>query len=93
MASAGCALVADDGRSSQSVFRYVVFYDSEGGFVTGSGWIDSLEGAHALVPSLAGKVTLSFLGQYRGGIAGVMRKKAHEFDLCFSAGFSVTFRH
>jgi len=57
----------DDGGSGDSTFRYVVVYDSEGGFVTGGGWIDSPEGAYAADPSLTGKANFGFVSKYKKG--------------------------
>jgi PKD repeat protein len=36
----------DDGGAGTAQYRYVVVYDPNAGFVTGGGWIDSLEGAY-----------------------------------------------
>jgi len=45
----------------------LVVYDSEGGFVTGGGWIDSPPGAYAPAPSLTGKATFGFVSKYKKG--------------------------
>ena len=42
-------------------------YDPEGGFVTGSGWIQSLPGAYAPDPTLTGKATFGFNSRYKNG--------------------------
>jgi hypothetical protein len=57
----------DDGGTGTEVFEYVVVYDPGGGFVTGSGWIDSPAGAYEPDPSLAGKATFGFVSRYRKG--------------------------
>ena len=57
----------DNGESDQGVFEYVVVYDPSGGFVTGGGWIDSLEGAFAPDPSLTGRATFGFVSRYQRG--------------------------
>jgi PKD repeat protein len=57
----------DDGLSGQSVFEFVVVYDSEGGFVTGGGWIYSEAGADKVNPSAEGKATFGFVSKYKKG--------------------------
>ncbi len=37
----------EEGAADTEIFQYVVVYDPEAGFVTGSGWIDSPAGAYA----------------------------------------------
>ena len=54
----------NDGDSDESVFQYVVVYDSEGGFVTGGGWIDSPDGAYTADPSLNGTANFGFVSKY-----------------------------
>lgn len=49
------------------IFQYVVVYDPVGGFVTGSGWIDSPAGAYLSNPSLAGKANFGFISCYQKG--------------------------
>jgi hypothetical protein len=56
-----------DGGEGVSVFKYVVVYDPEGGFVTGGGWINSPPGAYEADPSLAGKATFGFNAKYQHG--------------------------
>jgi PKD repeat protein len=56
-----------DGDVGKSVFRYVVVYDPDGGFVTGSGWINSPEGAYVPDPSLTGKAHFGFVSRYKKG--------------------------
>lgn len=59
----------DDGGSDTAVFEYVVVYDPDGGFVTGGGWINSLEGTHAYDSALTGKATFGFVSKYKKGAA------------------------
>jgi PKD repeat protein len=56
-----------DGVSAAAVFRYVVVYDPDGGFVTGGGWIDSPAGAYAADEDLTGKATFGFVAKYHNG--------------------------
>jgi hypothetical protein len=42
-------------------------YDPSGGFVTGGGWIDSLEGAYTADPTLTGKASFGFVSKYKKG--------------------------
>jgi uncharacterized delta-60 repeat protein len=46
---------------------FVVIYDPNGGFVAGGGWINSPQGAFALVPALTGKATFGFVSMYQNG--------------------------
>jgi hypothetical protein len=55
------------GGSGQSVFQYVVVYNQEAGFVTGSGWITSPAGAYAANATLTGRATFGFNARYRDG--------------------------
>ncbi len=56
-----------DGGSGYSMFQYIVVYDPEGGFVTGSGWINSPQGAYALDPSTTGRAHFGFVSRYQRG--------------------------
>jgi hypothetical protein len=51
-------IVTDDDGGSTSVIaqQYVAVYDSNAGFVTGSGWINSPSGAYTANPFMTGKV-------------------------------------
>ena len=53
----------------ESLYRYVVVYDPNGGFVTGGGWINSPPGAYAPNPSLTGKANFGFEAKYKNGAA------------------------
>jgi hypothetical protein len=57
----------DDGGSGESLLQYVLVYDSNGGFVTGGGWIDSPAGAYAEAPTLTGKANFGFVSRYKQG--------------------------
>jgi PKD repeat protein len=57
----------DDTGSDYSVFKYVVVYDPEGGFVTGGGWINSPEGAYVSDTSLIGTANFGFVSKYKKG--------------------------
>ncbi len=61
----------DDGGSGESVFQFVVVYDSEAGFVTGGGWIDSPPVAYTpnddSDADLVGKATFGFVSRYKKG--------------------------
>jgi hypothetical protein len=59
-----------DGDSGQSVYEYVVVYDSDGGFVTGGGWITSPLGACKLsscIDETTGKANFGFVSKYQKG--------------------------
>ncbi len=56
-----------DGGTGQTIYRYVVVYDPEGGFVTGGGWINSPAGAYAADPSLVGRANFGFVSKYQRG--------------------------
>jgi hypothetical protein len=45
----------------------VPLYDSEGGFVTGGGWIHSPAGAFVQYPDAEGKATFGFVSKYKKG--------------------------
>jgi hypothetical protein len=55
------------GEFDEMLYKYVVVYDSEGGFVTGGGWINSPEGAYKPDLSLAGKANFGFVAKYKQG--------------------------
>jgi PKD repeat protein len=57
----------DDGGVGSAVYRYIVVYDPEGGFVTGGGWIWSPLGAYPADASLEGKATFGFVSKYKKG--------------------------
>ncbi len=45
----------------------VVIYDTNGGWVTGGGWINSPAGAYAANPTLTGKANFGFVSKYERG--------------------------
>lgn len=55
------------GGSGSAQFQYVVIYDPNGGFVTGSGSINSPAGAYYANTTLAGQATFGFTSRYRQG--------------------------
>jgi hypothetical protein len=55
------------GESAGAVYQYAVVYDPDGGFVTGSGWIDSPPGAYTSNPALTGRAHFGFVSAYRKG--------------------------
>lgn len=55
------------GESTLATYKYVVIYDPDGGFVTGSGWIWSPEGAYYADPILTGKASFGFVSKYLKG--------------------------
>lgn len=57
----------DDGGNDSKEFRYAVIYDSDGGFVTGGGWINSPEGAYTPDPNPTGKANFGFVSKYKKG--------------------------
>jgi len=60
-------VIDEDGASDSTEFRYAVIYDPSGGFVTGGGWIDSLEGAYSDDLLLTGKANFGFVSKYKKG--------------------------
>jgi hypothetical protein len=59
-----------DGGQGQSTFQYVVVYDPNGGFVTGGGQINSLDGSCQLTSvcqAATGKATFAFVSKYQNG--------------------------
>jgi hypothetical protein len=62
-------LSVSDGSCEEAVYEYnyIVIYDSEGGFVTGGGWINSPEGAYTADPTLTDKAKFGFNSKYTQG--------------------------
>ena len=56
-----------DGTTATTQYNFVVAYDPDGGFVTGSGWINSPQGAYSMNPALTGKATFGFNSKYQQG--------------------------
>jgi hypothetical protein len=56
-----------DGGIGTRQFEYVVAYDSDAGFVTGGGWIDSPAGAYYADPTASGTANFGFVSRYKRG--------------------------
>ena len=56
-----------DGGQGQSIFQYVVIFDSTAGFVTGAGMINSPTGAFPQDPALTGRANFGFSVKYLPG--------------------------
>jgi hypothetical protein len=60
--------VTDDDEGSGSMeYRYVVVFDTAGGFVIGAGWFESPAGAYLRDPTAAGKANFGFVARYNKG--------------------------
>ena len=70
-----------DGGVGTSNFEYMIVYDPNGGFVTGGGWIDSLEGAYAPDPLLTGKATFGFVSKYKKGADAPIGQTQFQFQV------------
>jgi len=57
----------DDSGSDTEIFRYIVAYDPNAGFITGGGWIDSPAGAYTADPTLTGRANFGFVSKYKKG--------------------------
>jgi hypothetical protein len=62
-----CLTVTNDGGLSDIACTYAVVYDPSAGFITGGGWIDSLEGAYVPDPALTGRANFGFISKYNKG--------------------------
>jgi hypothetical protein len=60
-------LTDDCGASGSSVYQYVVVYDSNGGFVTGVGRINSPPQAYLLDPAAVGTASFGLVSKYKKG--------------------------
>lgn len=58
-------VIDKDGGSASTAYEYVVVYDPNGGFVTGSGEFDSPPGAYAADPNVTGVARFNFVSKYR----------------------------
>ena len=68
--TAKLTVIDDDGGVGESIYRHIVAYDPNAGFVTGGGWINSPAGACQLTPFCAGatgKVNFGFVTKYQNG--------------------------
>jgi hypothetical protein len=62
--------ITDNCGAMGSGVTYVVFYDPNGGFVTGGGWIDSPENACTYTPActgVTGRANFGFVSKYKKG--------------------------
>ncbi|MGA1842481.1 MAG: 6-bladed beta-propeller [bacterium] len=76
------ATLTDFGNNSvESIFQYIVAYDPDGGFVTGSGSINSPAGAYTADPSLTGKANFGFFSKYKKGTNTPMGKTEFHFKV------------
>jgi PKD repeat protein len=76
------------GAANTSIFQYIVVYDPSAGFVTGSGWITSPQGAYPADPSLTGKANFGFVTRYQKGAKVPTGKTEFQFkagDLNFQS--------
>jgi PKD repeat protein len=71
----------DDGGMDISYYSYVVIYDPAGGFVTGSGWINSPAGAVIGKPHLTGKAIFGFVSKYKNGATTPSGKTQFHFQV------------
>ncbi len=81
---AGVYQVTLTSGDQQALYRYVVVYNPEGGFVTGGGWITSPEGAYTADPSLTGKANFGFVSRYKKGASVPSGNTEFQFQ---AAGF------
>jgi hypothetical protein len=92
----------DDGGSATAAFQYVVVYDTDSGFVTGGGWIQSPSGAYTpddtTDADVTGKANFGFVSKYKRGLtvpegntefqfhAGNLKFRSTEYDWLVIAG-------
>jgi hypothetical protein len=91
-------------ETGSAEFLYVVVYDPNAGFVTGSGLFDSPAGAFGMDPSLTGKAQFGFISRYRKGAgspsgntefqfqAGELRFRSASYDWLVIAGARARFK-
>lgn len=85
----GLTFTDKDGGVGSAWLQYVVVYDTEGGFVTGGGWINSPAGACGADPSLAGKATFGLVSKYKKAANTPTAESEFQFrvaDLNFHCG-------
>jgi PKD repeat protein len=80
-----CLTVNDGALDSSPACTLAVVYDPSAGFVTGSGWINSPEGAYRPDPSLTGQATFGLLSKYKKGATVPTGTTQFQFSV---AGFS-----
>jgi len=71
----------DDGGTDTASYEFIVIYDPDGGFVTGSGWIDSPAGAYSPNPALEGKAHFGFVSRYQKGATVPTGNTAFQFQV------------
>lgn len=69
----------DDGGAGTAVFRYVVIFDPNGGYVTGGGCIDSPAGAYLDDPALTGAAEFGFIARYMDDVPDLFGKLKFSF--------------
>ena len=74
----------DDGASSTAIYQFAVIYDPKGGFVTGSGWINSPPGAYRPDPTATGRANFGFVSKYAKGSSVPSGQTSFQFN---TAGF------
>jgi PKD repeat protein len=79
-----CLTVNDGTADSVQACTLAVVYDPSAGFVTGSGWLISPEGAYQPDPSLSGKANFGFVSKYQKGSNVPTGNTSFKFDI---AGF------
>jgi len=92
------------GLIAEEVYRYIVVYDPDGGFVTGGGWIYSPAGAYVVEPFLEGAANFGFVSKYKKGStvpdgntefqfkAGNLNFKSTEYEWLVISGFIAQFK-
>lgn len=73
--------VSDTADTVDGLPAMVVIYDPEGGFVTGGGWINSLEGAYIPSSSLSGKASFGFVAKYKKGTTEPIGNTEFKFEV------------
>lgn len=62
-----CIQAADKAGNTASNCTFVPVFDSQGGFVTGGGWIESPAGSYLADALLSGKASFGFVARYQKG--------------------------
>jgi hypothetical protein len=100
-----CVRATDSASNvAESECILLAVYDSNGGFVTGGGWINSPAGAYAAAPALSGKANFGFVSKYKPGAtvptgntefqfkAGALNFHSGEYDWLVVAGARAQFK-
>jgi uncharacterized delta-60 repeat protein len=72
----------DDGGSDTQAYEFIVIYDSDGGFVTGGGWIISPPGAcqfEDCTYNTTGKASFGFVSKYKNGASAPTGQTEFQF--------------